>query len=145
MKVDMVSTWCISGFVFLAADLASSMCGMFNYLVSRQSFFHRPLPYHSTSSGVHPTATTSLSTAFLTWRTHTLIVSHPHINVLSATSQASFGSTSSYLHKHITIGRYPFIRRSTAHRTTHVLKHPGYWCYPGVESRSFVGRGQADA
>ncbi|KIJ94487.1 hypothetical protein K443DRAFT_357661 [Laccaria amethystina LaAM-08-1] len=40
---------------------------------------------------------------------------------------------------------YHFIRRTTTRRATHVLKHPGYWCYPGVESRSFTGRGQADA
>ncbi|KIJ99947.1 hypothetical protein K443DRAFT_101271 [Laccaria amethystina LaAM-08-1] len=34
---------------------------------------------------------------------------------------------------------YPLIRRTTIRRATHVLKHPGYWCYPGVESRSFMG------
>ena len=34
---------------------------------------------------------------------------------------------------------YPFIRRTTTRRATHVLKHPGYWCNPGVESRSCTG------
>ena len=67
-----------------------------------------------------------------TGQAHAPLVSSILIIVLSATSQASFGATSSS----ITIGRYPFIRRTTARRTTHVLKHLGYWCYPGVESRS---------
>ena len=81
----------------------------------------------------------SPSVAFLTRRGHALIVRYFHIIVLSATSQASFGVTSSYFHKHITISGYPFIRRTTTRCTTHVLKHLGYWCYPGVESRSFMG------
>ena len=34
---------------------------------------------------------------------------------------------------------YPFIGRTTNRCATHVLKHPGYWCYPGVESSSFTG------
>ncbi|EDR01768.1 uncharacterized protein LACBIDRAFT_310423 [Laccaria bicolor S238N-H82] len=36
------------------------------------------------------------------------------------------------------ISGYPFIRRTTTPHATHVLKHPGYWCYPGVESRFFM-------
>ncbi|EDR01752.1 uncharacterized protein LACBIDRAFT_310533 [Laccaria bicolor S238N-H82] len=45
----------------------------------------------------------------------------------------------SFFHKHVTISGYPFIGRTTNRCATHVLKHPGYWCYPGVESRSFTG------
>ncbi|EDR01783.1 uncharacterized protein LACBIDRAFT_332947 [Laccaria bicolor S238N-H82] len=59
MKVDLVSTWCPSGFVCLAARLVSSMHGAFN------------------SGGVfHPTAIFSLSVVFLTWRAHALINNH---------------------------------------------------------------------
>ena len=131
----MVHKWLLS---FLWRFLATSMCGIFKYLVSRQAFL-RPLPDHLTSSAASSTAIFSLSVAFLTWRAHALIVSYLQIIVLSATLQASFGTTSSYFRKHITIGGYPFIRRTITRRTTHVLKHPGYWCYPGVESRSFTG------
>ena len=98
-----------------------------------------PLPYHLSLVVSFRRRFFSLSVAFFTWRAHALIVSYLQIIVLSATLQASFGTTSSYFRKHITIGGYPFIRRTTTRRTTHVLKHPGYWCYPGVESRSFTG------
>ncbi|EDR00299.1 uncharacterized protein LACBIDRAFT_314548 [Laccaria bicolor S238N-H82] len=45
----------------------------------------------------------------------------------------------SSFHKHNTLGGYPFTCRTTNRCATHVLKHPGYWCYPGVESRSYTG------
>ena len=89
---NMVHKWLLS---FLWRFLASSMCGIFKYLVSRQAFL-RPLPDHLTSSAASSTAIFSLSVAFLTWRAHALIVSYLQIIVLSlaATSQASFGPTS---------------------------------------------------
>ena len=60
---------------------------------------------------------------------------YPYYCFVSHLTSILHGVTSSF----ITIGGYPFIRRTTTRRTTHVLKHSGYWCYPGVESRTFMG------
>ena len=136
MKVDMVSTWCISGFVCLAAGWTSSTRGAF---FSRQSFFPKSLPYHLSKEMFFQRRFFLTAGRFYPGRAHSLIVSSIAIVLLSATSQESFGGISSYLRKHITIGGYPFIRRTTNRCATHVLKHPGYWCYPGVESRSLTG------
>ncbi|EDR01788.1 uncharacterized protein LACBIDRAFT_310464 [Laccaria bicolor S238N-H82] len=87
--------------------------------------------------GVFLTTIFSPSVAFLSGRAHALIVSYPYYYALSATLQASLGpSARTFIDA---FSGYPFIHRTTTRRTTHVLKHPGYWCYPGVESRSFTG------
>ena len=108
-------------------------------LVSRQSFFPRSLPYYLTSSAASSTAIffsergvfeLAGPCAYCKLPSYQCFVSHltsillVHQLVLS---QAHYDR------------RVPFIRRTTARCTTRILKHPGYWCYPGVESRTFTG------
>jgi len=95
-------------------------------------------------SDIVPTAIFSSERGVLTGRVDSVIVSYILIILLSVTSQAPFGTISLYLHRRIY--RAPFhSQNNQSLRHTYVLKHPGYWCYPGVESRSITERGQADA
>ena len=128
----MVHKWlCLSCGGF---DLVDARC--FQLLVSRQSSFPISLPYHSSIAAALRRRFFSERGVFNWAGTFPYCKLYPHYPFVSHLTSVLLGHQ---LLPSDAFSRCPFICTTTNRCATHVLKHPGYWCYPGVESRSLTG------